>query len=672
MQSLNNVPSTLRAHKAWLLWQSKTFDGETKPRKIPYYANGDVRRGAHGSDEDRARLVTYDKAMAALARRGEGWGLGFALMPEWGVTALDFDGCVDVVGRVRPDVQSMLLGTYAEVSPSGRGVRAFVLGNLGNHKSHAGEKYDYGFETFATKGFVTVTGNILDAFDLIGCDVVSEPAPELLALVHERFGESRQAQEGERDPGDPLDNLFPRLGKTVDEMESLLEALDPDMGRDDWIRVGMGLHHETEGDDTGFELWDEWSSGGNKYPSTEDLRVQWASFADRRGRRPVTLATVVKMAKEAGWTDPKRPTSAAAEIRRELSEAAPSAPREANGGRFRFHDPREIINRRPPPWLIKGVLPRGDVCILFGAPGSGKSFVAFDMGAAVARGIPWQGRKTTKGRAGVIVAEGSGGAGNRVKAYCAKYNLEPEEVDIKIMTAAPNFLEKEDIKDVIDAVKAAGPMDLMIVDTFAQVTPGANENAGEDMGLALGNAKLIKETTGATVLLIHHAGKDQSKGARGWSGIKAAADAEIEVLRHDTGAREVKITKMKDGEDGLSWPFALETVLLGTDEDGEPVTSCVISAADARPVRLDTEARSGVRRVGRVAQHILDTMDGIDKTLQSMRLDAFVERCVGGMPTPEPDQRDARRQHVMRAIRVLAKMDEAPLSLVNGVVIFGR
>ena len=81
------------------------------------------------------------------------------------------------------------------------------------------------------------------------------------------------------------------------------------------------------------------------------------------------------------------------------------------------------------------------------------------------------------------------------------------------------------------------------------------------------------------VLLIHHSGKNAAMGARGWSGLRAACDAEIEVVREATG-RYMRLTKSKDGEDGLEWGFDLKVVQVGVDDDGDPITSCVVVDAE--------------------------------------------------------------------------------------------
>ena len=163
---------------------------------------------------------------------------------------------------------------------------------------------------------------------------------------------------------------------------------------------------------------------------------------------------------------------------------------------------------------------------------------------------------------------------NRVDAYCQHHELKPADLDIGLVLAAPNVLDNDDVSELAKSIKLSGA-DIFVVDTFAQVTPGANENSGEDMGLALRNVRAITEATGATALIVHHAGKDATRGARGWSGIKAAADAEIEISVSDS-VRLIALTKLKDGDDSKQWGFRLTTVGLGTDNDGDPISSCVV------------------------------------------------------------------------------------------------
>jgi hypothetical protein len=199
-----------------------------------------------------------------------------------------------------------------------------------------------------------------------------------------------------------------------------------------------------------------------------------------------------------------------------------------------------------------------------------------DLMMSIARGIPWRGLDCVEGPVLYICAEGSGGFRNRLEAYAHHHQVDLPAVPFWVIERPPNFLMKDDMKAVLQTAKDGEGSSIIVVDTFAKVTPGANENAGEDMGKALDNCRRLSEATGAVVVLVHHTGKDVDRGARGWSGIRAAADAEFEVA-HDsaTGKRWLANTKQKDGEDGGRWGFCLAKVSLGLTEKGKEITSCV-------------------------------------------------------------------------------------------------
>ena len=203
------APSELRELQGWLCWRNEHHPGEAKARKVPYYVTGQRRYGKQGAPEDRAKMTTFAAARDAAARLGFD-GVGLALMPEWGITALDFDHCVDGDGRLPPEVEDIVSRTYAEYSPSGNGVRAFVKGILGNHKSHKDANNDYGFELFSSSGFVTFTGNILPYTEALGLEDFVAPVDErVLNLSQKRFGATHAAPSGS---DDFLDTYEPPLG----------------------------------------------------------------------------------------------------------------------------------------------------------------------------------------------------------------------------------------------------------------------------------------------------------------------------------------------------------------------------------------------------------------------------------------------------------------------------
>lgn len=633
------APDALRSLQGWLVWRYEQEPGETKARKVPYYTNGGKRHGVQGRPEDRAQLTTFDAARAAAARRGFD-GVGFALMPEFNVVALDFDHCV-ADGGVRDDVLRVVSSTYAEYSPSGEGVRAFFRGNQGNRKAH-GEPY--GFETFSTKGFVTFTGNRLEVTDLLGMEnTVADTTDEVRELCARRFGSTPSHDD------DPLMSYSPALGLTEQQMRDMLDVLDPDMQHQQWLNVGLALHHETEGE--GFHLWDEWSATGSKYPGEETLQKRWDSFGNSNDGRNVTARTLMKMAVENGAYVNLSMVSAD-DFDALMSEV------DTEKTKFRVVPAGEFSQGKPPGWIVKGVLPRAELAVLFGESGSGKSFVTLDLAAAIARGIDWRGHRVKQGRVVYIAAEGGGGFRNRLSAYALHHGIDLSTIPFGIIHASPNFLNPKDASEVSAAIVASGKADLIVVDTFAQVTPGANENAADDVGKALSHCKRIHEATGATVLLIHHSGKDSSRGARGWSGLRAAADAELEVVRSAAG-RMLRVSKQKDGDDSGEWGFDLQPVTIGVDEDGDPIDSCVVVEAEA-PVAI----RIGKKRnVGAWEKLVIEVMGefGLGQNC-GIEQDAVIEEVVRRSPALE-GKRDTRKQRANRALKSLCEGDDAPFML---------
>ena len=670
------APAELRELQGWLIWRFEpdASNPNGKPLKVPYYADGGKRHGKQGGIDDRGRMTTFAAARDAAARRGF-TGVGLALMPEFGITALDFDNCVDAQGKLPPEIEQIASQTYAEYSPSGKGIRAFVRGSYGNRKSPT-DGNDYGFETFTSSGFVTFTGNAMPYTDILGLeDTVADLDTLVAPLCAARF---RPTTPHVPDPDDFMIGREPKIGLTITQMEELLSVLDADMPREDWIRVGMALHHECDGDDTGFEIWNDWSENGSKYPSEESLRTQWDSFERRKGsgHRQVTMASVLKMAKEAGAPSTPRPTLAATvdDLRTAMSAVAATPTLgmftpEDYTGRFPITSLSVSIMMEPGGWLIKNVLPDAGLIVLFGASGSGKTFVAIDLAYAIAMGIQWRGNRTKKGRVLIIAAEGGKGMSKRLKAYLKHHKIDPKDADIGLLTVPPNFLLSEDVTELAAAVAASGGADVIIVDTMAQVTPGANENSSEDVGLALANARALETATGATILMVDHSGKDASKGVRGWSGKRAAADAELEVLKYENGTRELRITKMKDGDDGLKWGFRLETIVVGVDADGDAITSCVAVEADV-PSPVLVEVGTKAQRFGPKERHVLEIIESEYEGVERAPLTELFDKCLAAMTKPEPPKRDLRRRDLDRAIQSLAKRKDPLIEIKNGHVIF--
>ena len=308
-----------------------------------------------------------------------------------------------------------------------------------------------------------------------------------------------------------------------------------------------------------------------------------------------------------------------------------------------IHD-SQFIERDPATWHIKGVVPKAELIVVYGQSGTGKSFLVFDMAAAIATGTPWQDRKTTKSRVLFVLAEGAAGFRNRLLAYTKAHA--GSFPGVHIVTSALNLLNEQDHILLAQGIEVGGGADLIIIDTLAAASPGADENAAKDMGVVIDHCKQLNKATGATVLLVHHSGKDQSKGARGWSGLRAAADAEIEVTRNGED-RIATVTKMKDGEDGAKFAFKLVPVEVGVDADDEPISSCIVEPATVVPSGNRKEPQPGTKE-----RTLLDAIRNALASDGRVTTASVIETVVKQLP--KPDGRDLRKQHFTRALQALA------------------
>lgn len=253
--------------------------------------------------------------------------------------------------------------------------------------------------------------------------------------------------------------------------------------------------------------------------------------------------------------------------------------------RYRLRSALDVMQTEPIRWRIKGVIPERGISSVYGPSGSGKSFLVMDMAMHLARGDHWFGYRVTACPVVYVCLEGEAGLSVRLKAH-SKAQI-PDRMHF--IDQPLNLLDKKDISDLVTAIRACNVAGgVVIIDTLNRAAPGMDENSSVDMGHVIQAARLIQQAVGGLVLLVHHSGKDASKGMRGHSSLHAALDAAIEVTR-TADLREWSVAKAKDGADGKAHLFRLEVVELGLDQDGDRISSCRIQALQggaARPKPL--------------------------------------------------------------------------------------
>ena len=253
--------------------------------------------------------------------------------------------------------------------------------------------------------------------------------------------------------------------------------------------------------------------------------------------------------------------------------------------RYKLLGADDLRNMPPLAWRVRGVLPAVGLAGLYGPSASGKSFLALDMAAAIAEGERWFDCRVAPASVVYAALEGEAGFKLRVAAWEShKGRALPDGLHMVLQPF--KLTEPQDVADLAAVVPAGA---VVFLDTLNRAAPTADENSSKDMGEILSATKLLQTLVNGLVVLVHHSGKDATKGLRGHSSLFAALDAAVEVSR-DGDRREWRVAKSKDGQDGDAHPFKLQIETLGTDDYGDAITSCVVvretAAQDVRAVKL--------------------------------------------------------------------------------------
>jgi hypothetical protein len=252
--------------------------------------------------------------------------------------------------------------------------------------------------------------------------------------------------------------------------------------------------------------------------------------------------------------------------------------------------PGEIRPKLAGNWLIKGLVPKVGLGAIYGPSGHGKTFFALDLAMAIARGVPWRGRKTE--RAAVLYLSPDGGemVQNRIVAYCQRHNIELGDHSLYLAPFPIDLLNRDrdgtrNVVRTVERIETANgvKVGLVMVDTVSRAMPGGDENGAKDVTRFIDNLSAIASGERA-VIGIHHTPKSNATVLRGHSALHGACDFELNVVAGgDPGSRIGTMTskKQRDGEDGQRLGFGLDVVEIGRDEDGEAVTSCVVIDTDA-------------------------------------------------------------------------------------------
>jgi hypothetical protein len=378
-----------------------------------------------------------------------------------------------------------------------------------------------------------------------------------------------------------------------------------------------------------------------------------------------------------GLTQPRELPQRVAPLGAPASRVAPSVPVAASGQPT--DNPTQLTDGGTPRHLplvywndirpaiagsdfVEGLLIEGAMTVVYGPSNCGKTFFCTDLAIHVATGRKWRGREIDPGGVIYCALEGAHGISNRVAAFRKRHGLEGVEVPFAIIPVTLDLLDPAaDTQRLIDAIQAARhemgcAVKLVVLDTLSRAMAGGNENSPEDMGSLVTNGDRIRQQTGAHVLWVHHSGKDQAQGARGHSLLRAATDTEIEISRPDKDSPSTaKVTKQRELEIDGAWTFTLESVELGTDRRGKPVTSCVVIEAEPEENHTSRLSPSGRDALKSLHETLIKTGQrnrhpDVPASARVVRLEAWR---IEFYTRSHLDNQDARKKAFQRGVKDL-------------------
>ncbi len=233
--------------------------------------------------------------------------------------------------------------------------------------------------------------------------------------------------------------------------------------------------------------------------------------------------------------------------------------------------------------LVHGLIGKGQLTMIAGPSGSGKSAFQLHLGAALLNAKQVFGHTIPK-RARFLYVNLEGDLKHRLEAIESHHPgwLFPAP-DAIFLTRQWKLNDRESVESLARHVNHAGGVDVIFIDTLNRAIPGSDENLSSDMGVVIAHSNLLIKLTGAAVVLTHHTGKAKEKGPRGHSSLYAALDTCLMVDQTESGMRTVELVKTRQGPGGNTYYFTIENIDLGENDYGLPVAGPALTEVESTP-----------------------------------------------------------------------------------------
>jgi hypothetical protein len=520
----DNIPAALRETLRFVIWNWDWNAGSQKWDKPPLSAA--TRRRT--SKTDPASWSSFDDALA-LVSAGTADGVGFCIAKkndhhptDDDIIVIDLDNCIDVETGLPNEWASYLLelfsDSYAEVSPSGHGIKIFVRGKLGPGQK---ENDSRGIELLGPGSYVCVTGLICPGSSSELAEAQERIDYLQQSVVQEQIKTSATGMSDRELTLEALQNLAPWR---CDDYKS-------------WVRVGQCLH---SADQSLCGEWDSWSRGSDKYQDGA-CSAKWATFSAGGG---LGIGTLVYWAKEDGWTPPKRQPNQNGQLNGAAHHNIYAGnPRTAPPAIEKF-TARTLMQKHPrlhEP-IIGHLLRAGETMNIISVSKIGKSWLLYSLLLSLVTGRPWLGRfPTSKGKCLLIDNElHPPTLANRLKTVAEemKIDLGLFVDDLHIWPLRGRIRNLYELRHEFEALK--GIYQFIAIDALYRMLPAdASENDNAQMTQLYNESDHLAGMTGAAMGFVHHSSKGSQSDKRitdvgsGAGAQSRATDAHLVLREHE-------------------------------------------------------------------------------------------------------------------------------------------
>lgn len=576
-----NIPEELKERPQWVV---------SGASKAPLYLKNEEVIGAKSTDPatwmsfndacklacDNRDLITTHTDKHGIKTTQQGYSIGYMLSAKDPFTCIDLDvkdatNCTDASQWTTPDQYdrywSMVqaFNSYTETSRSGKGLHIWVRGNIG-----VGCRRDH-VEVYSQERYIICTGHRLEA----------KPIVEAQALLENMVSQMRGTGAAER---------FQLVELEEDEPDEVVidRAMSAGNGQK-FNELCMG----------------RWQQFGFPSQSEADLALMsMFCFYSESNEQCKRLFRMSKLGKREKAIKDNKYLNSTLELIRTRQE---KEKKDTDAFIQQFNKPKlsffltsaDLKKLSPQTWLIKNIIPETGFGIIYGKSGTYKSFLTIDLLAHIANGRAWFGNNTKQKPVIYIPLEGKSGISKRIEAW--KVHNHSNDQILSIFENI-NFKDKNNIEYLIEKIKDAR-LDggVICIDTLAQAGGDMDENSSKDMGNMIKTFQYIQQELGGIVLVVHHTGKDETKGMRGHSSLYASLDFALECTAHGNLSAQFKIAKSKDSESDKGYKFKMSVINLGYDEDGELITSL---AVNPEPIIDIPTSKTRVQNIDRVLMAI--------------------------------------------------------------------